>query len=453
MKIIINLCIISVLWLPLVAQAQLSGGGEAHPDIKTNLKALKSWQDLRFGMFIHWGPVSLRGQEIGWSRGKSIPIEDYDHLYKEFNPVLFNATEWVKTAKDAGMKYMVLVTKHHDGFCLWPSAYTDYDIASTPYGKDIVGQLAAECKKQGILFGTYYSILDWHHPDYTTRHGNDPRPVENSDMSKYIEYLHNQVAELINKYHTNILWYDGEWEKSWTHEDGMELYKFCRDLKDNLIINNRVDKGRKGMGGISEAKFAGDYWTPEQKIGNFDVENPWESCITVGTQWAWKPNDKIKTTRELIHTLARTTGGGGNLLLNVGPMLDGRIEQRQISRLKKVGDWLKKYGESIYGTTGGPYKPTKEFASTRKDHQIYLHLLTTPGKVINLPGLPKIKVKKVNVMDGPTLEFKQNKNGITIHLPGTPPDLNNTVLVMTLNKESASIQPVEMKDSSPKTGK
>ena len=170
MKSILKFCLFAVLCLPLSAQAQLSGGGEDYPELKTNQKALKAWQDLRFGMFIHWGPVSLRGQEIGWSRGTSIPISDYDNLYHEFNPVLFNAAEWVKTAKEAGMKYLVLVTKHHDGFCLWPSAYTDYDIASTPYGKDIVGQLATECKKQGLLFGTYYSVLDWHHPDYTTRH-------------------------------------------------------------------------------------------------------------------------------------------------------------------------------------------------------------------------------------------------------------------------------------------
>ncbi len=137
--------------------SQLSGGGEANPDLHTNLQALQQWESLRFGMFIHWGPVSLRGTEIGWSRGTSVPVTDYDSLYKEFNPVLFDADEWVRIAKEAGMKYLVLVTKHHDGFCLWPSEYTDYDIASTPYGKDIVRQLADACKQQGILFGTYYS--------------------------------------------------------------------------------------------------------------------------------------------------------------------------------------------------------------------------------------------------------------------------------------------------------
>ncbi len=146
------------------------------PDLQTNLESLKKWQDMRFGMFIHWGPVSLRGTEIGWSRGTHVSIEDYDNLYKEFNPVLFNAADWVSTAKKAGMKYIVITTKHHDGFSLWPTDVSDYDIASTPYGKDILRQLSDECRKQGIVFGTYYSILDWHHPDYTTRYGGDPRP-------------------------------------------------------------------------------------------------------------------------------------------------------------------------------------------------------------------------------------------------------------------------------------
>jgi len=167
--------------------AQLSGGGEANPSLHTNKEALQRWEALRFGMFIHWGPVSLRGTEIGWSRGTSVPVTDYDSLYKEFNPVLFDADEWVRIAKEAGMRYMILVTKHHDGFCLWPSEYTDYDIASTPYGKDIVRQLADACQRQGILFGTYYSILDWWNPLYPASHGKPEKDLARADMKKYTE--------------------------------------------------------------------------------------------------------------------------------------------------------------------------------------------------------------------------------------------------------------------------
>jgi alpha-L-fucosidase len=408
---------------------------------ETNQTSLKQWQDLRFGMFIHWGPVSLRGTEIGWSRGVQVPVEDYDALYKEFNPALFDAHDWVKTAKDAGMKYIVMVTKHHDGFCLWPSEYTDYDIASTPYRKDILRQLADECQKQGILFGTYYSVLDWHHPDYTTRHGNDPRPVEDSDMNKYTVYMYNQLAELVNNYHTKILWFDGEWEKSWTHEEGIKLYKYCRKLDDGLLINNRVDKGRKGMQGMSKSGFAGDFGTPEQEIGGF-TSMPWESCITICKQWAWKPNDKMKTLKELIHTLARSAGGNGNLLLNVGPMPDGRIEQRQINRLKEMGDWLKIYGESIYNTNGGPYVPTEKMASTHRGSTVYIHLLEWSEEPIVLQEIKGYKVKNVRIINGAKLNFKKDKDKIIIELMENQPDPNDTVLELELNKELTSFEPV-----------
>jgi len=410
---------------------------------ETNQKSLKNWQDLRFGMFIHWGPVSLRGTEIGWSRGTTVPIVDYDGLYKEFDPVLFNAHNWVKTAKDAGMKYIIMVTKHHDGFCLWPSEYTDYNISSTPYEKDILKQLSDECQKQGLLFGTYYSVLDWHHPDYTTRHGNDPRPVESSDMPKYIEYMYKQLEELVNNYHTKILWFDGEWEKSWTHEDGIKLYKYCRSLDDELLINNRVDKGRKGMQGMSKSGFAGDFGTPEQEIGDFNSV-PWESCITIGNQWAWKPNDKMKSLKELIHTLALTAGGNGNLLLNVGPMPDGRIEQRQTDRLKEMGDWLEIYGESIYNTNGGPYVPTKKLASSHHKNKVYLHLMEWPEKQFSIPEIKGYKIKKVKFLNGDILQFKKEEKKIVIDLPENPPDQNDTVIELVLNKELKNFKPIEV---------
>ncbi|NOZ63215.1 MAG: alpha-L-fucosidase, partial [Calditrichaeota bacterium] len=170
-----KLLFLLLFFLAAVVRAQsIGGGGEANPDLKTNLESLQNWQTMRFGMFIHWGPVTLRGTEIGWSRGREVPVKEYDNLYREFNPVLFDAKEWVAAAKAAGMKYLIITAKHHDGFCLWDSKYTDYDIMSTPFKRDVVKELAEECKRQGILFGTYYSIIDWHHPDYPIRHGDDP---------------------------------------------------------------------------------------------------------------------------------------------------------------------------------------------------------------------------------------------------------------------------------------
>jgi len=379
--------LIIILFHPLIIGAQW-GGGEANPNLKTNAESLKHWQDLKFGSF---GSLS----------------------------------------------------KHHDGFAIWDSEFTDYDIMSSPFKRDILKELSDECKRQGILFGTYHSIADWHHPHYTTRYGGDPRPVEESDMKIYVEYLKNQVRELIENYDTDILWFDGEWEDAWTHEDGMELYRYIRGLKDDILINNRIDKGRQGMMGMTKsAKFAGDFATPEQEIGAFHPDIPWESCITICKQWAWKPNDEMKSLEECIQTLARTIGGGGNLLLNVGPMLDGRVEQRQIDRLAEMGSWLGKNGESIYGTAGGPFKPTDAMVSTHKDNQIFIHLFTLPEDQLVLPGLQKTKILSAKLLNGKELTFKQTKEKVSINLPEETGDSINTVIILELNKEAAGLEPI-----------
>ncbi|MFC2098971.1 alpha-L-fucosidase, partial [Bacteroidota bacterium] len=370
----------------------------------------------------------------------------YDNLYKEFNPMLFDAEKWVSMIKAAGMKYIVITSKHHDGFCIWDSEFTDYDIMASPFKRDILKELSDECKRQGILFGTYHSIADWHHPNYATRYGGDPRPVEESNMKLYVDYLKKQVKELIVKYDTDILWFDGEWEDAWTHEYGMDLYKYIRGLKNEILINNRIDKGRKGMmAGMTESsKYAGDFGTPEQEIGAFHPDVPWESCITICSQWAWKPNDNIKSLEECIRTLTITVGGGGNLLLNVGPMLDGRIEQRQIDRLAEMGSWLGKNGESIYGTKCGPFKPTDWMVSTHKDKRIFVHLFTLPENQLVLPGLNRAEILSAKLLNGTELTFEQTKKNVVIKLPDQPMDKINTVIVLELNKDASSQEPMEV---------
>ncbi|MFK5974180.1 MAG: alpha-L-fucosidase [Flavobacteriaceae bacterium] len=452
----IKLVMLSMAFLLVYSvEAQHSGGGEANPDLKTNKEALKKFKDLRFGMFIHWGPVTLRGTEIGWSRGRNVPIEEYDNLYKEFNPVLFNAKAWVKAAKDAGMKYIVLTTRHHDGFSLWDSAYTDYDMANTPYGKGVLQQLVDECKKQGIVFGAYYSICDWRHADYPVVYPSDDytfhdeRVIKDPEIKKkmdnYIVFIKNQLKELIENYDPAFIWFDGEWEWAWTHEMGMDLYQYVRGLKDDILINNRVDKGREGMSGTTKsAQFAGDYATPEQEVGKFDNKNTWETCMTIGEQWAWKANDKMKSKKECIQTLLQTVGGDGNLLFNVGPMADGRIEQRQIDRLKEMGDWLNINGESVYETHGGPYLPTKRMVSTHKDNKIYLHLFNGENKSITLPFVKGIKIKKAYFLDGNTsVQVDQGRESFTINLPEILPDDIASVIVLELNKQAQIIDVIQ----------
>ena len=421
------------------------GGGDAHPGLVTNAGALHRWQAMRFGMFIHWGPVTLRGTEIGWSRGTQVPIGEYDNLYREFNPALFSATDWVETVRLAGMKYLVIVAKHHDGFCLWDSKHTSYKITRTPFGRDVLRELADECRRQGIMFCTYYSILDWHHEDYTTRYGGDPRPLETSNMDKYRAYLKDQVGELIRDYHANLLWFDGQWEKSWTHRDGMDLYAYARGLNDSLLINNRVDKGRGTSWEKNDtAVFAGDFGTPEQEVGAFDDVHPWESCMTICTQWAWKPNDTLKSLKTCIGLLARTAGGGGNLLLNVSPMLDGRMEQRQIDRLREMGIWLGRFGESICDTRGGPWKPGPHIASTCRGSDVYVHLLDSPGRELRLPAIPGRKLVSARVLNGGPLTARTEEGRFVVQLPERLPDPNDAVIALKLDGSAETVAPLEI---------
>lgn len=447
--------ILLLLLTSLQLQAQYSGGGEANPDLVSNKKSLAEFQKMRFGMFIHWGPVALRGTEISWSRGREIPIEEYDLLYKEFNPELFNAAEWVGTAKKAGMQYIIITSRHHDGFSLWDSEYTDYDMAATPYGKGILKELAEECRKQGIKFGTYYSLCDWYRddypvvypsPDYNFRETRSMDPATAEQMEHYIAFMKNQLRELVEEYQSFLIWFDGEWEWAWTHEMGMDMYAYLRGLNDEILINNRVDKGREGMEDKSRSdRFAGDFATPEQNIGDFDNEFAWETCMTIGEQWAWKPDDKLKSEKECIHTLLQTVGGDGNLLFNVGPMPDGRIEQRQVDILAGMGQWLSVNAEAVYGTRGGPYLPGDGLVSTHKGNNIYLHLLKSPGKKLILPLDKGVSVKSAYFLqDNTALEVQEGDEGIRVLLPKKLPDERATVVVLTLDRPASEINLIKL---------
>jgi alpha-L-fucosidase len=380
---------------------------------------LQWWRDARFGLFVHWGPVSLKGTEIGWSRGgdrrgyrsrgTQIPVEVYDNLYRQFNPVEFNADQWVATAKAAGMKYLVFTSRHHDGFSEFDTQADDYKITSpnSPYRRDVVRQLADACHRAGLRFGLYYSQPNWRHPDaFTDRHTN------------YLDYLKTQVRELLTNYGTlDIIWFDGL-GKSAAEYDGEAVNKMIHELQPSILINNR--------NGLPE-----DFDTPEQRIGKFQYDRPWESCITICRQWAWKPDDKMKSLRECLETLICCAGGDGNLLFNVGPMPDGRIEPRQVARLGEMGGWLKKHGETIYGTRGGPWKPTKSIASTRKGNIIYVHLLNYNGKAITLPNIPR-KIIASTLLTGGFAKIDQAGNKISIRVlaPQAYPPANGAGLLL-----------------------
>jgi len=400
-------------------------------------ESIRKWQDARFGMFIHWGPVSLTGYEIGWSRGtqppipwlhgRQTPIEEYDNLYKRFNPTQFDADEWVAIAKAAGMRYMVLTTKHHDGFCLWDTKQTDYNIMNTPFKRDVVKELAEACKKGGIEFGAYYSTCDWRHPDFplTSPGGSVARETHNLD--RYTDYLKAQTKELLSYGPLSTLWYDVP--QKFDTERGAGIINMARAIQPDIVINDRT--GHKG-----------DFDTPEQHVGGFQISRPWETCMTICEQWAWKPDDKMKSLKVCIQTLIRTNGGDGNLLFNVGPQPDGLIEARQVERLKEMGAWLSKNGDAVYGTRGGPWKPSYQMVSTRKGDRIYLHLLSKMDGPISVPALP-VAIKSAKLLNGQSITITTGGDIHSFVVPEGSWDEIDTIVELTIKGDAMSIAPLK----------
>ena len=397
------------------------------------------WRDARFGMFIHYGPVTLTGREISWSRANSnpkcpnkgpTPVEVYDHLYKDFNPTNFNAADWAGVAKAAGMKYVVLTAKHCDGFLLWDSKVDGYNILATPFARDLCAELATAVRHDGLKLGWYFSPMDWRDPDFRTERNG-----------AFIPRMQGELRELLGNYgKIDVLWFDFDGREA--VYDQTNTYALVKQLQPDIIIDNRLDLST-GARNTQMLSPSADYYTPEQRIGSYDDQRPWETCMTLGRQWSWKPDDNIKSAAEVISILARTVGGDGNLLLDVGPMPDGRIEPRQVEVLKQVGAWLKVNGESIYGTRGGPWKPTAALASTRKDTMIYVHVLKWPDGPVKLPDIPA-KIVSATLLAGGGAEIRQAENGIEISVAPAKRVAPDTVVALRLDTEAMKIPALDV---------
>jgi alpha-L-fucosidase len=400
------------------------------------------WRDARFGMFIHWGVYSVpagvyNGKEIEgigeWiqQRGQ-IPKEEYEKFAKQFDPVKFNADAWVKIIKDAGMKYLVITSKHHDGFAIWDSKVSAYDIIDfAPYGKDILKELSRACKAQGIKFGLYHSIMDWHHTDAQAYSylKDDPNKREdnNTHFANYLEtYMKPQLKELVENYDPDILWFDGEWVGEYTHEQGLEIYQYVRTLKPGILINNRVDKGRDGMQGMNkeEGKYAGDFGTPEQKILENASTLDWESCMTMNDTWGFKKNDhNWKSATVLVHNLIDVASKGGNYLLNVGPTAEGLIPEASVERLEETGSWLRTNGEAIYKTEKFEknYSQGENIRFTKKkgENTVYAISLIKPVTIFLINNIVPNNGSKIYLLGHEeSLEWDYDKNtGLKINIP------------------------------------
>lgn len=397
-------------------------------------KRMQWWRDAGFGMFIHWGVYSVpagqyKGKEIKglgeWiMEDAKIPITEYEQFAKQFNPTKFNAKEWVRIAKDAGVKYIVITSKHHDGFALWNSKVSDYDIVDyTPFKRDILKELTDACKAAGIKMCFYHSIMDWHQPD--AKAAKYPhQATQKPNWAKYRdEYLKPQLKELIDNYDPEVLWFDGEWIDEWTEPQGKELYAYLKSLKPTLIINNRIGKGRKGMNGMNAYEdAAGDFGTPEQEILEGTSDFDWESCMTMNDTWGFKTNDhNWKSAETLIHNLVDIAAKGGNYLLNIGPKSDGTIPAESVERLGEMGKWLAVNGESIYGTVGR--KDYKEgdnirFTVSKDGKTTYAILTKVEGKqavvsTVNVTSRSKITMLGYDGM----LTFTQDNGRVMIELP------------------------------------
>jgi alpha-L-fucosidase len=413
------------------------------------------WRDARFGMFIHWGLYAIpagtwKGEKVPgigeWIMERAdIPVEEYERLASQFNPVKFDADEFVRIAKEAGMKYIVITSKHHDGFCLWDSEVTEYDIIdATPFDRDILKELSKACKKQGIKLCFYHSIMDWHHPDAQRPfypNYND-RDRSNPNFDRYVEnYMKPQIKELITKYGPlGVMWFDGEWIKDWTEPKGKELYNYVLSLQPNIIINNRVGKGRKGMEGLNKGdqEYAGDFGTPEQQIPATGLPGvDWESCMTMNDTWGYKSyDDNWKSSEDLIRKLADIASKGGNFLLNVGPTAEGLIPQPSVERLAAIGDWMDVNGESIYGTTASPIGKLLWGRCTAKPGKLYLHVFDWPedGSLV-VPGVRQGVEKAYLLADKKReklLVRRRASDRIVIDVPDEAPDPVDTVVVVEI---------------------
>ncbi len=427
--------VLLLVWLALACLTSLAGEVQTTaPDTPRSVPArLLWWKNARFGMFIHYGPVTLTGEELSWSRANSnpecpnkgpTPVEVYDNLYRRFNPTYFNASEWTGVAKAAGMKYVVLTAKHCDGFLLWDSKVDGYNIMATPFKRDLAGELATAVRKDGLRLGWYFSPMDWRDPDFRTERNGE-----------YLKRMQGELREVLSRYgKIDLLWFDYDGGRAVYDQAG--TYALVKQLQPEIIVNNRLDLSTQENEAMLNANA--DYYTPEQRIGAYDDQRPWETCMTLGTQWSWKPDDKIKSAGAVIGILARVAGGDGNLLLDVGPMPDGRIEPRQVDVLGQVGSWMKRNSESIYGTRGGPWKPTNSLASTRRGRKIYVHVLQGQAGRLTLPNIPA-KIIGAKMMNGGLVQFRQSPGGIEISVDSADRADGDTVIVLTLDRDAMKI--------------
>ena len=415
-----------------------------------NLRARQWFDSARFGMFIHWGASSVLGSAEWVMNNRNITVPAYTRLLHIFNPIDFDAKQWVSTAKNAGMQYITLITRHHDGFSNWDTKASDWKITNTAFKRDAVKEIADECHRQGIKLFCYYSLLDWYRSDYqyeTGRTGKGTGRTQKSNWNSYINFMKQQLTELLTNYGEIAgIWFDGHWDQlendqnkrgiskvDWHYD---EIYSLIHRLQPQCLIGNNhhlspipgedFQMFEKDLPGGNSTGFGG------QEVSS---KLPLETCETLNDSWGFNITDQnYKSIKELIHYLVKDAGYGANFLLNIGPMPNGQIQPEFTERLKAVGDWLKVFGASIYGTKAGFIKPQYWGAVTEKGNQVYLHLFNWPGEKFMLKIPYRVKTARVFVNKTPVAFQNLNDNYVVLDLKNVKQDEIDTLIELEVSK-------------------
>lgn len=416
----------------------------AQDPVPAERAAAREWfRDAHFGLFIHWGVYSQLGAGEWVMEQRGIPIPTYEWLASAFNPIRFDAHEWVSLAKSVGVRYITITARHHDGFSMFATKATRYNIVDwTPFKRDPMAELAAECRRQGIKLFFYYSQLDWHHPDYFPRGNTGAKAgrAESGDWNRYLGFMNEQLTELLTNYGPiGGIWFDGMWDKPNADWQLPRTYALIHRLQPAaLIIPNHHQAPKPGEDVQTfEQDLPGANTTGYRKDSTVS-DLPLETSLTMNGAWGFNITDRnFKSTHELIQTLVRAAGHGANLLLNIGPRPDGTIQPEAVERLKEIGQWLSTYGPSIYGTRAGPVAPRDWGATTRRGDTVFVHVLKWPDRVLALPGVGGRVVRARMLVSGEPVAVTRDSAGITLTLPadarvgGAEPD---RVVVLTLSR-------------------
>jgi alpha-L-fucosidase len=418
------------------APVRVAHSQDGYVPSQSNLDARRWFQDAKFGMFIHWGVYSVLGDGEWVEQLRPISKHDYEKLPAFFNPQKFDAAAIVSLAKSAGMKYITVTTKHHDGFAMWNTKQNDWSIvARTPYAKDVIKQLADECHKQGIKIFFYYSQLDWHSNDFYPRGGtgNSTGRPDSGDWNKYLDYMNAQLRELLTNYgEVGGIWFDGMWDKPNADWKLGTTYGLIHQLQPAALVGSNHHKAP--FPGEDFQMFERDIpggknaeWNNAETIS----ELPLETCDTMNGAWGFNlTDDKYKSLSDIVRYLVKAAGNNANLLLNIGPMPNGEVQPEFVTRLHEVGSWTSTHGESIYGTRGGPLAPAPWGVTTQRDGKIYLHILDWHAPQLAIAPITQ-KITSAHTLVGATaVPFSQSSDGVILTLPPRPADEIDQVIVL-----------------------